>query len=166
MDLNKIHFRRAVNQEDTEAVRDIVTSSGYFNSEEVAIAVELVTENLAKGVASGYEFIFAENEQNKTLGYSCYGRIPGTKNSFALYWIAVHEEFRNRGLGKILLKETETAIFNRGGTGIYVETSSKGQYASTRAFYAGNGYHLKARFEDYYDQGDDLIFFLKKVINK
>ncbi|MBE0649617.1 MAG: GNAT family N-acetyltransferase [Bacteroidales bacterium] len=162
MNLNEIHFRRKVEQSDVESVRDIVTSTGYFNAEEIDIAAELVEENLAKGEASGYEFIFADNERSETLGYSCYGKIPGTKNSYALYWIAVHEKFRNHGLGRILLKETETDIFNLSGTGIYVETSSREQYTSTRAFYANNGYDLKARFEDYYDKGDDLVFFVKK----
>jgi len=162
MDLNKINFRSTVTKTDAEIVRDIVTSSGYFNAEEIDIAVELVTENLAKGVASGYEFLFAESEEKETLGYSCYGKIPGTKNSYALYWIAVHEKFRNLGIGRILLKETEIDIFNQGGIGIYVETSSRQQYNSTRAFYANNSYQLKAQFEDYYDKGDDLVFFVKR----
>lgn len=161
MDLNEIHFRRTVDRKDAETVRDIVTSSGYFNGEEIDIAVELVTENLEKGIASGYEFVFAEDDRHETMGYSCYGKIPGTKRSYALYWIAVHEKFRNLGLGRMLLKETETDIFKRGGTGIYVETSSKPQYTSTRTFYAHNGYYQKARFEDYYDKGDDLVFFVK-----
>lgn len=162
MDLNKINFRRIVKKTDAETVRDIVTSTGYFNAEEIDIAVELVTENLAKGSASGYEFIFAESERKDVLGYSCYGKIPGTKNSYALYWIAVHEKYRNHGLGRVLLKETEADIFNQGGGGIYVETSSRQQYNSTRAFYANNSYQLKAQFEDYYDKGDDLVFFVKK----
>lgn len=162
MDLNKIHFRRTVIETDVETVRDIVTLTGYFNAEEIGIAAELVEENLAKGIASGYEFVFAEID-GETLGYSCYGKIPGTKNSYALYWIAVHDKFRNHGLGRGLLKETENDIFNQGGTGIYVETSSREQYTSTRVFYAHNGYQLKARFEDYYDKGDDLVFFVKKA---
>lgn len=162
MNLNKIHFRRTVNPTDGETVRGIVTSSGYFNAEEIEIAVELVTENLVKGEASGYEFLFVENEQKETLGYACYGKIPGTKSSYALYWIAVHQGSRNLGLGGMLLKETEADIFSRGGTGIYVETSSKEQYASTRAFYNHHDYQMKGRLEDYYDKGDDLVFFVKK----
>jgi ribosomal protein S18 acetylase RimI-like enzyme len=162
MDLDKISFRRTVRQADVEAVRDMVTSTGYFNAEEIGIAAELVEENLAKGTSSGYEFVFADSGKGETMGYSCYGKIPGTKNSYALYWIAVHDKFRNHGLGKVLLKETENDIFNQGGAGIYVETSSRDQYTSTRAFYAKNGYQLKAQFEDYYDKRDDLVFFVKK----
>lgn len=163
MDLNKIYFRRTVEQSDVEIVHDIVTSSGYFNAEEIEVAAELVSEKLVKEEASAYSFLFVENEDKETLGYSCYGKIPGTKSSFALYWIAVHQKFRNLGLGRILLEETEKDIFRGNGTAIYVETSSKEQYASTRTFYNHNGYQIKARFEDYYDKGDDLVFFVKKM---
>jgi len=163
MDLDKIQFRRTLKQSDIEKVRSIVTSTGYFNSEEIEVAAELVKERLEKGEGSGYEFIFAENEQREMLGYSCFGKISGTKSSFALYWIAVHQKSRNQGLGRMLLHKTETDIFAQGGTGIYVETSSKEQYLSTRTFYSHNGYLMKARLENYYDKGDDLVFFVKKA---
>ncbi len=154
-------FRTEVKKSDPETIREIVTSTGFFNPEEIEIAVELADEFLAKGIESGYQFIFLDHK-NDTMGYSCYGKIPGTKNSYALYWIAVHEKFRNQGLGKVLLQETEKEIFNQDGNGIYVETSSRAQYVPTRMFYEKNGYLLKTRFEDYYDEGDDLVFYLKK----
>lgn len=161
MEVKKNVFRKDVKKSDPETIREIVTSTGFFNPEEIEIAVELADEFLAKGIESGYQFIFL-NKNADTMGYSCYGKIPGTKNSFALYWIAVHEKYRNQGLGKIILKETENAIFNQDGNGIYVETSSREQYVPTRMFYEKNGYLLKTRFEDYYDEGDDLVFYLKK----
>lgn len=161
MELTKNIFRREVKKSDPETIRDIVSSAGFFNAEEIEIAVELADEYLAKGIESGYQFIFLDNDK-ETKGYSCYGKIPGTKNSFALYWIAVHEKYRNQGLGKILLKETEKDIFDQGGIGIYVETSSRTQYIPSRMFYENNGYLLKTRFEDYYDVSDDLVFYVKK----
>lgn len=161
MELISKKIRQEVLATDPETIREIVTSTGFFNAEEIEIAVELVDEFLAKGIESGYQFLFIENEK-ETQGYACYGKIPGTKNSFALYWIAVHEKYRNSGLGRILLKESEREIFDQGGTGIYVETSSRAQYVPTRMFYEKNGYQLKARFEDYYDLGDDLVFYIKK----
>jgi len=161
MELTKFIFRKEVNKSDPEIIRDIVTSTRFFNAEEIDIAVELADEYLAKGIESGYQFIFLDKNKD-TMGYSCYGKIPGTKNSYALYWIAVHEKFRNQGLGKILLHESEMAIFEQGGVGIYVETSSRAQYVPTRMFYERNNYVLKTRFEDYYDVGDDLVFYVKK----
>lgn len=161
MEVDKKQFRREVKNSDPDTIRDIVTSTGFFNAEEIDIAAELADEYLAKGEESGYQFVFIDN-QKETMGYSCYGKIPGTKSSYALYWIAVHEKYRNQGLGKILLQETEKDIFDQDGNGIYVETSSREQYIPTRMFYEKNGYLLKTRFEDYYDKGDDLVFYVKK----
>ncbi len=163
MELTKYIFRNEVKKSDPETIRDIVISTDFFNSEEIDIAVELADEYLAKGIESGYQFIFLDNNSD-TMAYSCFGKIPGTKNSYALYWIAVHEKFRNQGLGKILLQESEKAIFEQGGVGIYVETSSRAQYVPTRMFYERNNYVLKTRFEDYYDEGDDLVFYVKKKV--
>ena len=67
----------------------------------------------------------------------------------------------NRGIGKRLLSETESHIRSLGGKGIYAETSSKALYAPTRAFYERNGYLVRARFEDFYDAGDDKVVYVK-----
>jgi len=160
--MNKISFRTEVQVEDFRIVREIVTTTGFFHNEEIEIAVELAEECYNEGEASGYEFIFLELE-GKTVAYSCYGLIPLTKSSFDLYWIATHEDYRNKGLGKILLTKTEDDIKARKGTAVYAETSSRELYLPTRQFYLKNGYTLKAQFEDYYDKGDDLVYFVKKV---
>lgn len=162
MELENKYFRRKVKKSDTETIREIVTSTGFFNSEEIDIAADLCIEYLVDGAASGYQFIFYDNDID-TMAYTCYGLIPGTKNSFALYWIAVRDTYRNKGLGKALLLETEAHIRKQGGKGIYVETSSRDQYIPTRLFYEKNGYQLKAQFEDYYDEGDDLVYYIKKT---
>ncbi|MCJ7579768.1 MAG: GNAT family N-acetyltransferase [Candidatus Aminicenantes bacterium] len=162
MEINKIQFRTEVRASDVLVVREIVTTTGFFHREEIGIAVELVKERLEKGEASGYEFIFLELD-GQAVAYSCYGLIPLTKSSYDLYWIAVHSDHRGKGLGKVLLTETENDIKSRSGTAIYAETSSRDLYIPTRQFYLSNGYDLKAQFEDYYDKGDDLVYFVKKL---
>lgn len=155
-----ISIRREVCSGDPKTIGRIVRSTGFFREDEILVAMELAEERLQKGAASGYEFLFGEMD-GETVAYSCYGLIPCTLHSFDLYWIATHRDYMNRGIGKHLLQETEKAIFNSGGKGIYVETSSKGQYAPTRAFYEKNQYLLKARFEDFYEQGDDKLVYVK-----
>ena len=153
-------LRRDVRPGDPAVVEEIVRSTGFFREDEVTVAVELVQERLDKGAGSGYEFIFAKTG-GRTVGYSCFGLIPCTLHSFDLYWIATHMDFMNRGIGRRLLEETESVIRSGGGNGVYVETSSKPLYTPTRAFYEKNGYQLKARFEDFYDRGDDKIVYVK-----
>ena len=88
MDLKKVIYREDVKKEDIKNVKDITTSSGYFYDEEIEIAIELVEERLAKGIKSGYYFLFADVD-GKTVGYSCYGPIACTIHSYDLFWIAV-----------------------------------------------------------------------------
>ena len=153
-------LRREVGSGDPALVEEILRSTGFFREDEVTVAVELVRERLDKGADSSYEFIFAESD-DRTVGYSCFGLIPCTLHSFDLYWIATRRDFMNRGIGQRLLEKTESVIRILGGTGIYVETSSRALYVPTRAFYEKNGYLVRARFEDFYDRGDDKIVYVK-----
>ncbi|MFH2049132.1 MAG: GNAT family N-acetyltransferase [bacterium] len=104
----------------------------FFSQDEIDIAVELVTERLEKGIESGYHFIFAEID-GKTIGYSCFGPIPATQESYDLYWIAVHNDYRGAGIGKQLLTISEEAIHRLGGGRVYIETSGRDQYVYLRA---------------------------------
>ncbi len=158
----EINYRKEVFETDVEIVRKMVEGTGFFNEEEIGIAAELVTERLEKGETSGYEFIFLEMD-GRVCAYSCYGRIPLTQSSYDLYWIVTDAAFRNKGLGRMLLAVTEKDVAEQGGTAIYAETSSREQYLPTRKFYEHNGYALKARFEDYYADGDDLVFYVKRL---
>lgn len=157
-----ISLRSAVRDSDETNVRDIVTSSGFFNEEEIDIAVELVTERLAKGEKSGYLFIFAEDD-GRTIGYSCYGPIGGTRESYDLYWIAVHEDYRGQGIGRKLLEASEKDIAQRGGHRIYIETSSRQQYKPTRSFYLSAKYEVATILDDFYAPGDSKYIFVKII---
>lgn len=160
--METIGFRRRILDTDKALVDSIIRSTGFFREDEIAVAVELVEERLCKGAESGYEFIFAELN-GKTIGYSCFGLIPCTLHSFDLYWIAIHKEYMGRGIGKLLIKETETDIRELGGQGIYVETSSRELYTPTRVFYEKNGYSQKATFENFYDNGDHKVVYVKYI---
>jgi ribosomal protein S18 acetylase RimI-like enzyme len=142
-----------------------VASTGFFRDDEIEIAVELVEERLARGTASGYEFIFAELD-GILAGYACYGPIPCTTGSFDLYWIAVDPRYQRHGFGRALLSAVEIRIAARGGQRIYIDTSGKDQYASTRAFYERNGFHCDARLEDFYADGDDRVIYAKRLAGR
>lgn len=159
-----ITFREETRPVDADDVRRIVESTGFFTRDEVEVALELVQERLSKGAPSGYHFIFSENQDHEVLGYSCFGPIPCTRESFDLYWIAVHKDHQNLGLGKYLLEKTEHAISQMGGRRIYIETSSRALYLPTREFYLKNGYHEEACFKDFYSRGDNKIVYVKKAI--
>ncbi len=156
----KSPFREEALPTDPRSVRDITESSGFFYPEEIDTAVELVEERLAKGAKSGYFFLFAE-EDGKTVGYSSFGPIACTKESFDLYWIAVHSNLRGSGLGTRLLAESERRIREMGGSRVYVETSSRPLYDPTRGFYLSRGYREEARLADFYGPEDSKVIYVK-----
>ena len=153
-------YRQDVCPADRDIVREIVRSSGFFSPEEISIAVELVEERLEKGEKSGYFFLFA-SQAGRVGGYSCFGPIAGSLYSYDLYWIAVHDALRRRGIGKDLLSNSESIIRQRGGKHVYIETSSRPQYETTLAFYLDNGYRKAAFLEDFYAPKDSKIILLK-----
>jgi len=158
----ELEFRSDVRPGDVSVVEEIIRSTGFFREDEIIVACELVEERLEKGKKSGYEFLFAEMG-GQTVAFTCYGPIPCSLVSYDLYWIATQQEFRNQGVGRILLAKTETDIRNSGGHSVYIETSSKSEYESTRSFYLRNNYLLKAELDDYYEPGDNKLIFVKKL---
>jgi D-alanine-D-alanine ligase len=153
-------FREEMSPEDRQAVGRLVRATGFFSEEEVGIAVELVEERMAKGDASGYFFLFAE-EGDRLIGYACFGPIPGTVHSFDLYWIAVDPGEQGRGVGRKLIAMSETLIAKHGGMHVYADTSSRPQYEPTRAFYLSCGYVQEAFLADFYAPGDGKVIFVK-----
>jgi D-alanine-D-alanine ligase len=158
--MTPVTFRYELQSEDRRRVRELVASTGVFSAIEEDIAVELVDERIAKGHASGYHFVFAEQE-GKTLGYACYGPIPLTHGSYDLYWIAVEKNLQGQKIGQRLLGESERLILAAGGRQVYIETSNRSQYAPTREFYLRNGYQQAALLTDFYAPGDDKVIYWK-----
>jgi GNAT superfamily N-acetyltransferase len=155
-------FRTEPEKYDIQRIMEIVDSTKFFYDHEVEVAVELVTERLDKGESTGYYFVFAEID-GVTVAYSCYGPITMSKTSFDLYWIATHNDYRGKGIGKKLLEETCNQAREMGCSIIIAETSGLEHYAPTRAFYINNNFELKARLTDFYDFGDDKLFYTKRI---
>lgn len=157
-----VSFREDVLPGDPEAVRDIVASTGFFHDHEIDVAVELVDERLQKGLKSGYLFLFAE-QGGRTVGYSCFGEIACTEGSYDLYWIAVHNDCRNQGVGKKLLEKTEALIAGLKGRVIWVETSGREKYVPTRKFYLRFGYTEEGVLKGFYAANDDKVIYVKRL---
>lgn len=157
-----LKFRTTPQLSDIKSIRDIVESTKFFYDHEIDIAVELVEERLKLGESTGYYFVFAEAD-GITVAYSCYGPISMSKTSFDLYWIATHNDFRGKGIGKKLLEETFIEARKMGCKIIIAETSGLQHYESTRGFYTGTGFGLEARLKDFYDLGDDKLFYTKRI---
>ncbi len=145
---------------DRAAVEEVLTATGFFNAEELYVAMELVDERIAEGPDSHYRFLVAR-DGGTTVGYACWGPILGTVSSVDLYWIAVHPRYQGKGVGKALLLAAEQWIREEEKLRVYIETSSRAQYEPTRAFYLATGYTVAAVLEDFYGPGDGKFIFVK-----
>jgi ribosomal protein S18 acetylase RimI-like enzyme len=156
-------FRSEVRSSDAEAILRLVTMTGVFSTAEIAIAEELVLEHLNRGAeASGYYFLFADGPEG-IEGYTCFGPIPGTVRRWELYWIAVDPRIGRGGWGRRLQRASEDAVRAMGGVFMVAETSTKPSYTAARAFYRSEGYGLLAEIPDWYDEGDGLAIFGKRL---
>jgi len=148
---------------DRSAVETLVRATGFFSPAEIDIAIELVDEALVRGaVASGYSFLFAERE-NRVSAYACYGPIAGTAGSYDLYWIVVDPTLQGQGVGRWLLGRVESEIRREGGQRVWVDTSERPQYETTRSFYRKCGYEKAASLPDFYAEGDGKAIFVKML---
>jgi len=155
-------FRTELRPADRDVIRAMVESTGVFNAVELDTAVELADERLAEGPASGYHFVFAEQD-GQVLGYACYGPIALTVGSYDLYWIAVDKSAQGLGLGRKIMDMVGEIIRGEGGRNIYIETSTRPHYAATRGFYERCGCEQAAVLDDFYAPGDGKAIYCKRV---
>ncbi len=161
---HEITLRHRICFKDLAQIRQLIASSGYFSGEETELAEEVARDGLSGGPESGYSFVFADipdSGGSRVAGYACYGHIPCTGGSFDLYWLAVQDVCRGQGIGRKLMNAVEKSVVSAQGRKLFVETSSRSQYASTRGFYAACGFREEARLLDYYLKGEDMVVFSK-----
>jgi len=157
-------LRATATAADAKPIEEILLSAKAFTAAEIDVAKELVMEHAAKGIASGYHFLLAE-DRGRVTGYICYGPDACSDGgAYHLYWIAVHTAERGRGLARFLLSEAAGRARAAGGRALYAETSSTQPYAAARGFYEHSGFHLEARVRDFYKPGDDKLIYTLRLL--
>ncbi|WP_420266183.1 GNAT family N-acetyltransferase [Candidatus Magnetominusculus dajiuhuensis] len=157
-----ITLRTSAMHSDIAPVRQILDSTGVFHQREIAVAIELLDDNLTKLDQSEYKFIFAD-VGGRAVGYICYGPITMTEAGYDIYWIAVRKDMQGRGVAGLLIDEAQRRIIETGGKFVYIETSAKEQYSPAREFYLTHGYVCVATVPHYYAEGDDKAVFMKII---
>jgi len=145
---------------DRPAITAMLRRIPEFAPDELPVAEEVLDASLED--SSGYFSIIAEKE-GRPVGYATYGNTPLSKGNWEIYWAAVDPDEQGQGIGQELMYRCEAAIKQRGGWQITLETSSTPQYDRTRRFHVSCGYTEIARIPDFYDRGDDLVTYYKKL---
>jgi ribosomal protein S18 acetylase RimI-like enzyme len=144
-------------------VEEILRATGAFRDEEVAVALELVDDATAPAPSGDYAALAALGTDGRVAGYACYGPTPGTDGTWDLYWIATDPAWHGAGCGRALLEAVERALGARGGRMVVAETSTRDDYAATRAFYLKTGFVEAATVADFYAPGDGRALFIKRI---
>jgi ribosomal protein S18 acetylase RimI-like enzyme len=145
---------------DKPQLMSLLRDTSEFEPAEIPVAEEVVDAYL--DCPGQYYTVTVATVKSVIVGYVCFGQTPLTQSTWDIYWMAVANEKRGLGIGKILLKSAEEAICQAGGKLALVETSSKPNYLNTRRFYLKNGYKRVARIVDFYACGDHLLTFEKR----
>ncbi len=153
---------RVTQADDRPQVLDILNRTGYFRPDEVAVAMEVLDEGIAKGPSGHYQSYVAELD-GKAIGWICFGPTPCAIGTYDIYWIVVDPTYQGMGIGKSMLIFAEDLILKAGGRLSIIDTSGKNIYESTRMFYSRMGYAEEARITDFYQKGDDKVVYVKRL---
>jgi GNAT superfamily N-acetyltransferase len=155
---------KGINSKDRKSIEEILRSTEYFYDFEIQTALEIADETLAKGTEiSGY-FWMKISDEDGVVAFANYGKNAFSMHSWDLYWIAVHNNSRNKKLGSVLLKAIEDDVRKMGGKILWIETSGRPLYAPTEAFYLKNGYQLQASLKEFYGPGDPKQIYSKVLL--
>ena len=155
-------FRSDLRESDIAAVRALVTTTGVFSGIEVGWAGEIIEAALKNPASAGYFALMADGPAGLE-GYACYGPIEGTDNRFDLYWIAVSPTAQGKGLGRRLLAACVEDARARGATHMFIDTSTRTDYAAARSLYKAQGFELQGMLVDFYSDGDSKAIFGRRL---
>jgi len=152
---------KGIKPNDRKSIEEILRSTDFFYEFEIRTALEIADETLSEGTEkSGYYWLKVADDDG-VIAFANYGRNAFSTHSWDLYWIAVHQNSRNKKLGSLLLKAIEDDVRNMGGKILWIETSGRPLYVSTEEFYRRNGYTLQASLKEFYGPGDPKQIYSK-----
>lgn len=153
---------RPLERRHRPSVERLVHATELFTPAERGVALEVIDSYL-EHPGRDYTALGAFTRREDLTGFLCYGPTPCTDGTWDLYWIAVSGEARDRGIGTLLLEEMERRLVDQHARLVLIETSSRADYAPTRAFYERRGYRIVARVPDFYAPGDDRLIFARTI---
>jgi GNAT superfamily N-acetyltransferase len=154
---------RPLRSEDRPYLLELLQGTAEFTSAEVACAIELLDLAITQPERGEYRVLVAGDENDRPMGYACYGATPMTEQTWDLYWIAARADSRGRGVGRALLALVEADVLDHGGRIVRIETSAKDAYGATRAFYERTNYRPAGQINDFYRPGDHLVTLTKDL---
>ncbi len=164
MDTNIGMAIRPAVPEDTDAALNTVVDSGLFGAEDIGIVAQLLEDYFAKPDLGHLCLVSANTAMLDAVAYAQPN--PAADRLWYLTMIAVHPDSQRSGSGSALLSAVESELLAREQRLLLVETSALPAYESARRFYRRAGYDEEARVRDFHEDGDDMVLFRKRLLNR
>ena len=148
---------------DTPELLAIARGTDVFKPPELVALREVLDDYHAREHAHGHRSITFEQD-GRPIGFAYYAPADLTDRTWHLWWIAVSKQIQAKGVGSRLLRHVEDDVRTAGGRLLVIETSSLPAYELTRRFYRKQGYAPPVVLRDFYADGDDICFFLKRLV--
>ncbi len=152
----------ATRRDEFDAIMEMTKRAAVFNEKEVYTVTELLEGYEEGPEISGYYFLSCR-ENNRVVGYACWGPRDLSGNGYDLYWICADPDVHGRGVGRALMHAVEEEICKRNGVWLVIETSDTDHYAPARRLYERCGYTLSMLLKDFYHDGDGLCTYTKRL---
>ncbi len=92
---------KGIKPEDRKSIEEILRSTDFFYEFEIQTALEIADETLSAGTEkSGYHWLKVVDDDG-LVAFANYGKNAFSTHSWDLYWIAVHQNSRNKKLGSV-----------------------------------------------------------------
>ena len=150
--------------DDRAPILAVARDVGVFDAEEVGVVAELFDGYLRDPIQSGFNFLSERDPASSALrGFACWGPTSLSRGAADLYWIATARDAQGQGVAAALFRAVEDAARAAGRWLIVIWTSSRPNYAAARSFYLRAGCEQTLQLTDFYDRGDDLVVFVRRL---
>ncbi|HKB06524.1 MAG TPA: GNAT family N-acetyltransferase [Gemmataceae bacterium] len=147
---------------DTPLLIALAEGTGVFKPLEIAALRDVLRDYHAGTAGIGHQAVSLERD-GEIIGFAYFAPEEMTVGTWNLWWIVVGRSTQARGVGAELLRFAEDEARRAGARLFLAETSSLTHYEPTRRFYLKHGYETAAEVRDYYDDGDHMVVFRKRL---
>jgi GNAT superfamily N-acetyltransferase len=152
---------RKIKKQDLTHLKAVIDSNGLFPSD---LLDDMTNDYFSNEATTD---IWLTNEVDNVpiaVAYCAPERM--TEGAFNLYLIAVDKNLQGKGIGAEIMTYVENLLLEKGGRILIVETSGLPEFELTRKFYDKLGYTREAVIREFYQEGEDKVFFWKKLTVK
>lgn len=140
----------------------MLVNSNLFKESDAECVDEMFGLTLAKPTPDNYRFLSGFLD-DALVAFACFGWESLTHGTWDLFWVCTLPAARGRGLGGALISEAVQVATAENGRLMVIYTSSTEPYAAARRLYRTHGFQHAATVQEYYNIGDDLHIYTKKL---